>query len=272
MKTVNPRHTAQSAARVFCCRPWLIVSLLIFSATPFWAQGGPPLRTDDPGTPGDGNWEINIGLTTDRRSTEREFEAPILDVNYGVGDRIQLKFEVPFLVLGTSNGPTRSGLGNSLAGVKWRFYEDKTHGLSLSTYPQFEFNNPTNSVDRGLASRGKKFLLPFEITKKVGPVDVNGEVGYNFAQTGPDDWIAGLAFGWQANQRWELLSEVYRKANVGSPEHEATFDFGGRTRLTESLRLIFMAGRSFSGSESGQPQLIGYLGVQILLSRKHPNQ
>src|SRR5215831_18405962 len=30
-------------------------------ATSALAQGGPPMVTDDPGTPGDGHWEINIG-------------------------------------------------------------------------------------------------------------------------------------------------------------------------------------------------------------------
>ena len=32
-----------------------------------FAQGGPPLLTDDPGTPGKNNWEINLGYTMDRQ-------------------------------------------------------------------------------------------------------------------------------------------------------------------------------------------------------------
>ncbi len=63
------------------------------------AQGGPPLITDDPGTPGDGNWEINIAFTAEKRKTVRSYENPILDINYGLGDRIQLKYEVPWLDL-----------------------------------------------------------------------------------------------------------------------------------------------------------------------------
>src|SRR5215204_4515509 len=61
------------------------------------AQGGPPLITDDPGTPGDGNWEVNLAVTYERLRDERVVEAPLLDVNYGVGKRLQLKVEVPFL-------------------------------------------------------------------------------------------------------------------------------------------------------------------------------
>lgn len=51
-------------------------------------------------------------------------------------------------------------VGNSLAGVKWRFVENKRHELEISTYPQLEFNNPTSSVDRGLAERRNFKRLP----------------------------------------------------------------------------------------------------------------
>lgn len=240
--------------------------MIIVAVVPAYGQGGPPLRTDDPGTPGNGNWEINIGLTTDRRADLRQFEAPIVDVNYGLGERIQLKFEIPFLIEGVNSAATRSGLGNSLMGVKWRFYEDKKREFSLSTYPQFEFNNPTHSLDRGLVDRGQRLLLPLEVTKKIGPVDANGEVGYRFAQVGPDDWFVGLAFGQQLTPRVELLAELYRTAEIRGAEHESTFGFGSRVKLSKNFVLISMAGRSFSGPASGQPQLIGYLGVQVLLS------
>ena len=60
-----------------------------------FAQGGPPLLTDDPGTPGNRNWEINIASTQFFSPGENEVETPLLDINYGLGDRIQLKYEVP---------------------------------------------------------------------------------------------------------------------------------------------------------------------------------
>ena len=77
-----------------------------------FAQGGPPLITDDPGTPGDGNWEINLAFTAEKRKTERLYESPILHINYGLGERIQLKYEVPWLILDESGKHTKTGLGN----------------------------------------------------------------------------------------------------------------------------------------------------------------
>ena len=61
------------------------------------AQGGPPMLTDDPGTPGDGHWEINTAVTTEQRPGERSSEPPLLDLNYGIGDRIQLKYEAAWV-------------------------------------------------------------------------------------------------------------------------------------------------------------------------------
>src|SRR5438067_1001366 len=101
----------------------LSVAACIFLFAPLWAgaQGGPPLLTDDPITPGDRHWEVNIALTAEHFRGERSYGAPLLDLNYGLGERIQLKWEVPWLMVQTPGAGTRSGLGDSKLGVKWRF-------------------------------------------------------------------------------------------------------------------------------------------------------
>ena len=134
------------------------------------AQGGPPLRTDDPGTPGDGNWEINIAFTVESLEDETELEVPLLDINYGVGDAIQLKFELPWIILHEDGEGTKHGLGNSTLGVKWRFLDEDPDGLSMSVYPQFEFKNPTSSGDRGIVDDRMELF-------RGGAKDVRGEFG-----------------------------------------------------------------------------------------------
>jgi len=249
------------------------VAVLVVLALPpqAWAQGGPPMRTDDPGTPGNGNWEINTGLTTDRSASERQFETPNVDINYGAGARVQINFEIPWVVRGTDSGPTQNGLGNSGVAVKWRFYEDEKRGFEISTYPRFEFNNPTASVRKGLVDRGQRFLLPIEVSKKLGPVEVNPEAGYWVTQHGPDVWIAGVAVGRQVTSRLELLAEEYNTGEVGGDSHESTLGGGGRWHIGGPAVLLFMVGRSFQGPQSGQPQLIGYLGLQLQLKKRHGN-
>ena len=242
----------------------LCVVMLTALSLPAAAQGGPPFIGDDPGTPGDGNWEVNVAAYNERHPAQRIYNAPILDANYGWGPRIQLKYQVPYLVDGTDGGSTRSGLGKSLAGVKWRFYESDEKGLQISTYPQLEFNNPDNSVKRGLADSGVRFYLPIEVTKKVGSFVVNPEVGYWFADKAGAAWATGIVVGRDVTKKLELDGELYDTANTNGSNHWNTFDGGGRYKLGEHFVLLFMAGRSFRGPASSQPLSFGYLGMQFL--------
>jgi hypothetical protein len=175
-----------------------------------FALGGPPLLTDDPGTPGNRNWEINIASTQFFSPGENEVETPLLDINYGLGDRIQLKYEVPYLLDQDEGEPYRSGLGNSLLGVKWRFYQQ--NGWNISTYPQVEVNNPENSLPRGLVDRGPRFLLPVEITKVFGPVELTSK-----ADTGGPKRMRAATKGFSV-WRWVTSSQRdsrgYRKSTM----------------------------------------------------------
>src|SRR5580693_7294464 len=137
------------------------------------AQGGPPFRTDDPETPGNRHWEINFGWIGDRNPAAAYYQVPDFDINYGLGDRIQLKYELPISLYTNANNTTLGGLGESLLGIKWRYYEhrlanpppgdeDKAVNFSLGTYPQLSLNNPTSAVRRGIVLPGPQFLLPLE--------------------------------------------------------------------------------------------------------------
>ncbi len=250
----------------------LLVILAAFSL-PAAAQGGPPFITNDPGTPGDGNWEINLMAYSERHPAVRIFNAPILDLNYGVGSRIQLTYEVPYLVEGTNGGPTRTGLGKSLPGVKWRFYDSDEKKLSISIFPQLEFNNPTSSsLQRGLVDYNTRLYLPIEVHKKVGPLEVNPEAGYIFAGGNGAGWFTGLVVGRDVGKKLELDGELYNSANTNGSNRWDTYDGGGRYQLGDHFILLFLAGRSFASPSSSQPQFFGYLGMQFLFSMKHKKE
>jgi hypothetical protein len=244
----------------------ILIAFVGVCATLCFAQGGPPLLTDDPGTPGNHNWEINTGFTVDHRTGLTEYETPILDINYGWGERVQLKFEIPWVVQHESE-LRHNGLGNSLLGVKWRFFESKKWDLQISTYPQLELNNPDHSLRRGLVEKAPAFLLPIEVTKKIGPIDWNLESGYWFQEHTARRWIAGLAAGHQFGRRWELLSEVH---TIGTDEgRDKTWDVGSRVTLAKPVRLLLMSGSRFTG-DTRQPRFIGYFGLQFLFPVREP--
>ncbi len=78
------------------------------------ADAGPPLITDDPKVVGDKNWEINLAFVPVLGHTDKSLEAPLADINYGVGDRIQLKLEFPWEREWKDGNTLKSGFTNSI--------------------------------------------------------------------------------------------------------------------------------------------------------------
>jgi hypothetical protein len=250
-----------------------MVLFLAFPANVF-AQGGPPLLTDDPGTPGNRSWEINIAAMRTISPGERQFQAPLLDINYGWGDRIQLKYQVDYLYDADNGAAYRGTPDNSLMGVKWRFYQQsKEGGWNISTYPQLELNNPDDALKRVLVEPGPRFLLPIEITHIFGPLETNFEVGYWFNNKRPNGRILGLAFGHLFGDKFELIGEIYDEAWLGGRQRSTTLDMGGRWEFHKNLVLLFMVGRNPGGLTPGgvslerQTTFIGYFGLQVQVKR-----
>jgi len=243
----------------------LILTAWAASASGAFGQGGPPMITDDPGTPGDGHWEINVATTVERRPGERVNEMPLLDLNYGIGDRVQLKYEGSWLVRKAAGEPSVSGLSDSLMGVKWRFYDAGEHQLAVSTYPQLGFANPgSRSADRGLTEGDTTLLLPLEFQKDLGLLEWNAEVGREFHRHGGDDiWLFGLVAGHSFGEKLELAAEIHGTANAGFGGSELTANFGLRTRLAEHCTLLVSVGREFHNDFEPRLTLVGYLALQL---------
>ncbi len=228
------------------------------------AQGGPPMITDDPGTPGDGHWEINVALTTERRPGEQISELPLLDLNYGIGDRLQLKYEAAWLRL-DEGGDRHDGLSNSLAGVKWRFYDAGEKAWSASVYPQIEFNNPgSHADDRGLAEPGTAFELPFQVMKDFGAFEFNADLGYVWRHGG-NEWFGGVAIGRELAHGVEGAVELHFESDASFKETALTANVGLRVDLSARYTLLMSAGRELRNAREPRATFIGYLGLQMKL-------
>ncbi len=117
--------------------PLKIALVLMLLGSPLFSAGGPPMVTDRTGTPGNGNWELNIAYKGEYPDVSSRYEAPSMDLNYGLGDTIQLKAETSCIQLTHEDETKDNGIGNAKIGVKWRFYEEDM--LSFSVYPQYSF-------------------------------------------------------------------------------------------------------------------------------------
>lgn len=227
-----------------------------------FAQGGPPLVTDDPGTPGDGHWEINLASIGSETFQHWQVDALDADINYGWGDHIQLKLDAPLTSVRDSTGDWRSGLGAVNAGVKWRFLDQEDHGFALSTYPQYLSSWLSSSERRGIASSDAEFFLPLEISTEAGGFEFAGEVGRNFVEREPDQWEAGIVASHPCGVAVECLLEVHQ--TWVSRDAQTLLNFGIHWKLNEQLLLLAATGRDFGSRTIDQQRFLFYLGLQIL--------
>jgi hypothetical protein len=262
-------YTQNSARKLRLLRMGAIVGLfhLLFSAG-LLAQGGPPYYTTDPGTPGNHNWEINFGYMPFQFQGQSLAHTPDVDINFGLGERIQLTYEDAWLRVHNPVEPVKYGMGQDQLGVKWRFYDTGEGGMAFSIFPQLSVNNPNHAVQRGITPPGASLLVPMEFTKRVGPVDLNLEGGYNLVHLGPDGWFFGLVVGHEFSKKFEMDAELYTSGTFHPAFAEPLLDVGGRYKLHRPLILLLMAGRSLAPAGNNQPYFVGYFGVQMLLPPK----
>jgi hypothetical protein len=244
--------------------PIVLAALLACSAR-LGAQGGPPMITDDPGTPGPNKWEINLGWTTERAPGSTLTALPQLDANYGIGDRIELTYFTNYFALQNSGEGARWGMGQSEAAVKWRFYDAGDNGPQISIYPQVNFLTPDSHSDRrGLADGHTSYQLPFEFERDFKLLDLDIDFGRVFSTGGEEDgWFGGVCVGREVRKGWELDAEVHVDADARAGRREVIANAATRIDLSESYTLMLLIGRDLSNSLGPLSPLMSYVGLQM---------
>ena len=266
-RSAKPSYASSILARASNFLPRLFWFLIFFCPT-VCAQGGPPYYTNDPGTPGNLQWEINLAYMPFLFPNSSISHTPDVDINFGLGERIQLTYESAWLRVADPS-PVKFGLGQDQLGFKWRFYDNKDSGFAMSLFPQVSINNPNDSVARGITPRGASLILPLEFSKKIGPIDLNWEVGYNFVHKGPDGWLAGIVVGHEFTKKLELDAEFYSIGTFPPSRDQETLGAGLRYKIHPPVIVLLMAGRSVQPAGVTQPYFVGYFGLQFLLP-PHP--
>lgn len=240
--------------------PPVFIALIPVAA---FAQAGPPLITDDPGTPGNGKWEINVAYSMEKSRLATQYETPLLDMNYGIGDRIQLKFEFPLLLLDEPGGGAKVGIDDSLLGMKYRFLDEEGNGISASFYPQLSLNSSAKSVDENLVESGTNLFLPVELSRSFGKLKLGMEVGYQFLQHDRNQWELGFSSGYPVTEKLEVVAELFGQGDAEFRRgNDLIFNFGARWSFSEHAGLLFAVGRSLYDRRDSA-QLLVYSGVQF---------
>ncbi|MFL6516397.1 MAG: hypothetical protein ACJ8M1_15365 [Chthoniobacterales bacterium] len=245
-------------------RGWVIPGVMTCCARMVFAQAGPPMITDDPGTPGNGKWEINVAVAFEHRSGETALDVPTIDLNYGVGEHIQLNLQGgPAALTRSGHGPI-AGLGGTEAAVKWRFLDEDSAGLDVSMYPRILFNITESSVRRGLAEPGTRFQIPFQAAKSFGRFAVDAEFGPLVTTVGRSEWLYGLVGALKFGEKTMVMAELHGTSRTDFSRDTLTVNIGLHHEITEHIILITSLGHELRSPENSLA-LVGYFGVQLAL-------
>jgi hypothetical protein len=174
------------------------------------AVSSPPMEMDDPGTPGRQGIEVNIVGTLVRVGDGRSAET-LLDANYGIGSRLQLKYERPYVSEGAVGVKSQRGMGATEFGLKWRAIE--RNGLELAVYPQYTLDDAFKIKDENgdpEPTEGRSFYLPVLVSREVHhvyTVAANAGYGHNL-DSHVNDVSLALGAG-RAIGEGRLLAEVF---------------------------------------------------------------
>lgn len=220
--------------------------------------------TDDPGTPGNGKWEINIPIAFENRPNEWSLDAPGLDLNYGLGDHIQLTLQTAAGLFKQNDHGLVGGLGGVQASVKWRFIDEEQRGFAMSTFPRILFNVLQSSVRRGFAEDGTRFQLPLQFAKTIGAFEFGAEFGPLVSTVSRSGWLYGIIGGVNLSKTTELMAELHGSSRTNFTADSLIVNVRFRHALSEQCIWIASLGREVRTPDDDPFALVGYRGVQLL--------
>lgn len=240
----------------------LVALLVVMLSAP--ARAAHPMLTEDPGTQGKGNAELELGFGADQGDPSFGGRGALFSpqISLGVAESVDVIVQGFWQTQTPAGAPTVRGINNTAVDVKWRFFDD---GGPLTFALRGGVDLPTGDDTKGLGG-GKVGVHAIAVagwTNEV--VSIYGNVGYarlrqpgvrpnigfvSVALTGPDAaalraFIEAASYSntdpavsqWPAVARTGLMYTVNSSLDV---------DVGVQSRLNRSAtRVAFLAGATW---------------------------
>jgi len=154
-----------------------IALVLVLSGGAFAAI---PLITDDTGTQGKGNFQLELfgeyGHDREEIVTTKTSDIS-LTLTYGIIDTVDIVLGIPYQAWSSEDSGSKEegdGIGDLSLEAKWRVYEKE--GLSLALKPGFTI--PTGNEEKGLGAGRPTYHLLVLATKQMKPWQFDMNIGY----------------------------------------------------------------------------------------------
>lgn len=197
------------------------LAVLVAAITSGAAHAAHPLVTDDTGTQGQGNHQLE--LNTDRaREAGVSSQSAAVTYTYGLRDALDVFITLP----GATTSP--SGIGDVSAGAKWRFHESGESTLGLKS----EFFFPIGDENRGLGTGRMRAGFTLLASQQVAGWTFLGNAGISLNRYAlPSDrdqyrrlaWRVSAAAMHEIADQWKAVADtgVARNDTRGERTHPA---------------------------------------------------
>lgn len=210
-----------------------------------------PLITDDTGTQGKGNFQLELlgqyGHDKEEVITART-TALSATLTYGIIDPVDIILSIPYEVWRTENSGSTikdDGIADMAVEARWRFYEKE--GLSAALKPGFTI--PTGNEEKGLGSGRVTYHLYLIATKVIKPWEFDMNLAYirneNTVGERKNIWFASFDAQTEVVKNLKLALDVGIETNPDSSSNTPlAYILGG---LIWSLRENFEIGLGVKG-------------------------
>lgn len=217
---------------------WTAALVLSMSVTSSWAFQ--PLMTDDTGTQGLGENQLEVSFSDDRvEQSGVAYSSRVLPLTYtrGLSASLDISLGVNHTHLNADALGTDfvSGNGNPSVGLKWRFYENETSKTSLALKAELGLAVSREQEALGLGNGRGYYTLTAILMQETsfGALLVNlasGQVRYSDTVANPDVTLlrVSLAPVWQVNEQWKLALDMgsARESAAGKQSYRRFIEIG----------------------------------------------
>lgn len=185
--------------------------ILLLLIIPFYASAQLPLITDNTGTQGKGNCQIELSNGLGYHNQHRCYQT-ISEISgvytYGLAEKADIVLGIPFINVSTiSDTAFSKAAGFSDVSIELKYRIVNCNNFSLAVKPGF--SAPTGDEDQDLGAgkfSGSFFLIS---TVEISSILINANIGYlqnnNVCGSAKNIWHSSLAADYRANEKLHIV-------------------------------------------------------------------
>jgi hypothetical protein len=184
---------------------------------PLHAHAAHPLVSDDTGTQGNANWQLEFnGEETAKQDENGRHQLWNATLTRGFGEYVDAYVNAPYTHLQTRTDDNGDGIGDVEVGIKWRFVERGPLSLALKPKLTMPTGNDSRGLGTGRVGTGATLLAQVDVAR----VSVLANAGLAYQPNRQGDlrsvWAVSAAALYKATDTLQLVADVGMSRNTES--------------------------------------------------------